>query len=756
MLETAAEASEMSVQTFQDPRPSTGGNPVLQLFVVTTLLLVLTMAAAGFVTLGISQSYLLPQLDAKARAVGDSVAAKVASALHYGIPFERFVRMDEYLGDVLKREADISYIAVTDNKGAVIYHAGLDAARLGRLLGGRIDDKGAADEDDAGDSGLIAWLSRESLQLVGPPPIQQAARLGNFLDTALPLGDAGQTLGSLHVGVSRVFYRNQIREQMADIGVVLLVALLIAFEILLSVVTTSLTGPLQMLWEALRSGSDGLLVRMPRAGDTREISRLAASIDAIIEDQRKSFQGLMEKAERVRAKHPERKVQALVTSIIGEVRAVVRPPDGDETLAPSASAFVSARICAFLFVFAEEMARPFLPVYIQQVAENSGMGGSDFVVGLPLSVFMFVVAVAMPSITGWSETLGRRYTFGIGAALSTAGMLGMALTGNFWILVACRGISGFGYAMTFIACQGQVLDFAGPANRARGMAVFVGGITAADIAGPAIGGIIAGRVGFIAALVAGATLALVSGIAGWRVLDGAANLPRGLSTRAPRFRDMLLVTRNFRLMLLLLFSAAPAKLLLSGVLFFLVPLIAHDLGSTQSEVGRIIMAYGVASLALSPLFANLADRWGGHGVAVGAGGMIAGAGMIPMLFDPTPNTLTIAVICLGVGQSLSIAPQFALALLIGEPQIAKYGQGPVVGLYRLVERLGGAAGPFVAAGLVSWLGHMEAMAALGIAAVASALVFSVALLVLGVADEPDNWEDSLVTPNYQPEGDVSK
>jgi predicted MFS family arabinose efflux permease len=727
-------------------RQTAAGNPVVELFIVTTLLLIVTMAAAGFLTLGIGQSYLLPELDAKARAVGDSVSDRVAAALHYGIPFDHFVRMDDYLAEVLKREPDISYLAVTDKTGAVIYHAGFDASRIGRLLSGADADAGMDDED----AGPIAWLSRESLAFVGTPPMtNQVSRVGSYLDTSLPLGEPNQRLGTLHVGVSRVFYRKQIRDQMADIGVVLLVALLIAFEILLSVVTTSLTGPLQMLWEALRAGSDGLLIHMPRAGNTLEIARLASSIGAIIEDLRTSFTHLMEKAERVRASHPERKAQAMVTSIVGEVKALVRPPDVEEKLAPAASAFVAARICAFLFVFAEEMARPFLPVYIQQVAEQSGMGSADLVVGLPLSVFMLVVAIAMPPMTGWSERLGRRNTFTIGAALATIGMLGMAVAGNYWILVACRGLSGLGYAMTFVACQGQVLDFAGPANRARGMAVFVGGITAADIAGPAIGGIVAGRLGFIAAIVAAATLALLAGIAGWRVLDGSTDTTVEQTGRGHRFRDMLLVARNLRLVLLLAFSAVPAKLLLGGVLFFLVPLIAHDLGSSQSEVGRILMAYGVACLVLSPLFANLADRFNGHAAAVGAGGMIAGAGMIPMLFEPTANTLTIAVICLGAGQALSIAPQFALALRICQPEIAKYGQGPVVGLYRLVERLGGAAGPFAAAALVSWFGHIDAMAVIGVAAVGCALLFSVLLLMLGTSDDPNNWAESDVAVSSQ-------
>jgi hypothetical protein len=48
------------------------------------------------------------------------------------------------------------------------------------------------------------------------------------------------------------------------------------------------------------------------------------------------------------------------------------------------------------------------------------------------------------------------------------------------------------------------------------------------------------------------------------------------------------------------------------------------------------------------------------------------------------------------------------------------------------------------------------MAALGIAAVASAVLFSVMLLVLGISDEPDNWEDSVVTPDARhPKTDVS-
>ena len=67
-------------------------------------------------------------------------------------------------------------------------------------------DGQTADED----VGVMGWLSRESLQFVGQP-VMQVERIGGYLDTVVPLTDSGTRVGTLHVGVSRTFYRNQIR-----------------------------------------------------------------------------------------------------------------------------------------------------------------------------------------------------------------------------------------------------------------------------------------------------------------------------------------------------------------------------------------------------------------------------------------------------------------------------------------------------------------------------------------------------------------
>jgi predicted MFS family arabinose efflux permease len=194
--------------------------------------------------------------------------------------------------------------------------------------------------------------------------------------------------------------------------------------------------------------------------------------------------------------------------------------------------------------------------------------------------------------------------------------------------------------------------------------------------------------------------------------------------------------RNPRFVTLLVFAAIPAKLLLTGFLFFLVPMVLTDLGASQAEIGRIVMAYGIPSLVLTPVFAAIVDRLKCHGFMVGLGGIIAGAGMLPVLFTADIGAVLVGVAGLGVGQAMSISPQIALVGQVCSDEIAQHGHMPVLGLFRLVERIGAALGSIIAAALVAALGSsVEAMAILGAISVVCAVIFSVTFLVLGVKPE---------------------
>ena len=498
------------------------GNPVIRLFAFVTLVLMLTMGVAGFYAFGVSQRYLLPELKLKALSVGNVVAEKVAVAEKYGIPFDSFVGMDDYLASILHSQADIAYLAITDARGAPVYRAGLDGDRLFAALG-HAAAAGSPSADDNEDRGWAFWLSRTSLELTGPSS-QRLETAGGYYDTAIPLNGEGQRTGVLHVGVSVGFYQNQIAEQVVDIGIALVVALLIAFEILLATTTINLTGPLEALIDSLRLSADGSLSR-PSRGSAHEIDQLAVRVGATVEAVQAALARTRSRLVELRARRPERDAQAALRAIENDLAAVIGSDENREGHADLAATFFVARICAFLFVLAEEIARPFLPVFIQRVAAEDGYAGGDMLISLPMSLFLLMVAVSMPVTSIWSERFGRRRTFVLGALLSTIGLVATALGPSYALLLVWRALSGIGYAMTFVACQGYVLDHSDSKQRARGIAVFVGGITAADICGPAVGGMLASRIGFAAVIGVGGGLAALAAVIGILALKNRPRRP---------------------------------------------------------------------------------------------------------------------------------------------------------------------------------------------------------------------------------------
>jgi MFS family permease len=70
-------------------------------------------------------------------------------------------------------------------------------------------------------------------------------------------------------------------------------------------------------------------------------------------------------------------------------------------------------------------------------------------------------------------------------------------------------------------------------------------------------------------------------------------------------------------------------------------------------------------------------------------------------------------VLVGVGLSLSISAQSALVSDHCEDAIARLGEGTVYGVYRLLERLGNAFGPLIAAVLVLKFGYQPSFIVIG-------------------------------------------
>lgn len=639
------------------------GSPVVQVLILTSLTLLLALLFVSWTTAETLRGTLLPELAHKGTAQSLQAGRNVQRALDLRIPLDALVGVDSLYEELRRDDDDLAFLAIVAADGRLLHAAGMAREKLAEVL---------AAPNDA-HAGLLA--------------AEQSRRAG-YLVSSLALRAAdGRDAGAIHLGLRESSLIRPVQDNFADLLIVLLVSLFIAFELMLLVVTVNVTLPLRTTLRVLGDVAERRfgLVHAESAWD--ELGRIARRLDAAVR--------------RAAGR------RGIVPSAIREPR------------------LVGVRLLAFLFVCAEELARPIMPAFFGQLTAATEGASSHFGAGGVMALHMAVVALAMPIGSMLYARIGRRRMYAAGALFASAGLLGTGLADSIGQLFWWRAVSGLGYALTFVACQGFVIESTAADNRARGSAMMVGGIMLADICGPAIGGILAAWIGHAATFMLGAALAALAAALVTILMDrhsDHADQPPRISLRA-----FALALRTPWLVIVLLFAAVPAKVVLGGLLYYLTPLALMDLGANEAQTGRIIMLYGLVALLTGPLFATLTDRFQRPVLSLAVGGLVTAVGVIPMAGADSYVGVALGVLALGLAQSLSIPALVAAVLTLTQRASAVHGQGPVMAALRLVERLGGAAGPLAAAALANYFGVARAMEFFGLYVLASTLLLLVLL-----------------------------
>jgi MFS family permease len=142
--------------------------------------------------------------------------------------------------------------------------------------------------------------------------------------------------------------------------------------------------------------------------------------------------------------------------------------------------------------------------------------------------------------------------------------------------------------------------------------------------------------------------------------------------------------------------------------------------------GRILMTYGAVMVVMAPLTAAIATTRERMHWLVGGGLEVSGIGGTLMLAGPGIGWVFAAVVLVGAGQALSISAQSALVAEHCPVEIGNMGDGVVYGVYRLLERLGNALGPLIAAALVLLVGYRDSFVVIGSAVILAGAVFLLA------------------------------
>jgi MFS family permease len=397
------------------------------------------------------------------------------------------------------------------------------------------------------------------------------------------------------------------------------------------------------------------------------------------------------------------------------VEPLERPDDGN---------LAKVRAPLFAFILAEELTRPFLPGYVKDLLVPVPGLSPEIVVGLPIVLFMLIVALGQPLMGNYAARVGNRRTMLTGALIAALGFAASAMAHNVLDLLLWRALCALGYGLVFVAAQAHVLEYSNGGNRARSFAVFIGAIMVATVCGPSIGGILADNIGERLTFGVSALLALGSMAAIQLMPAVKPGDAERASAKLPRLREFASLLVNRRFMTVTGLAAIPAKILLTGMCFYLVPLFLLSIGSTQAMAGRVLMTYGVVMVVVCPLAASLANTRARMEWLVAAGLMISGAGGLMLLGGTHVLWVFAAVLMVGLGQALSMAAQSALIREHCEQEVAALGEPAVYGVYRLLERMGNALGPIIAALLVVWVGYRSSFVVTGAAVLICGVLFT--------------------------------
>ncbi len=702
-------------------------NIYLRLASALMLVVVLALAAGAYFSHQAFERALVPEMAKKVASGGASARSLLLKALELHIPFSELYGVEQTFDELKGSIPEISYIAVSDPRGSVLYE------RLNAPAG-------AADYLKS--PPVLAALAQANR-------VPSAVRVGNQYVVSMPIMTSAQAVGMLHIGVGVDFVDKLVLDMLFDVLVILVVALFFSLELLSFMAGTKLELALKSLSDSIERGGAGDFTSDPVRRKDMPFGAVFQRLQAMRARVNSAYAALGVDIEQARKAPAHERPPGVAAAHAGLQLLATRYRFG---VAPAAARsegghLVKIRAPLFLFILAEELTRPFLPGYIKSLLVPVPGLSPEIVIGLPIMLFMLIVAICQPLLGTYAQRVGNRRAMLIGAVVAAAGFTASAFAFTVIDLLLWRGLCALGYAMVFVAAQAHVLEHASPTNRARSFALFVGAIMVATVCGPSIGGILADNIGERMTFGVSAALAVASMFV-MRLLPE----PRAADAAQPpvkllRLREIGTLLVNKRFMTVTGLAAMPAKILLTGVCFYLVPLYVLSIGSSQSVVGRILMIYAVAMVVLTPFTAALATSRARMQWLVSAGLVTSGLGALSLVFGQSVGWVFGAVGLIGVGQSLSIAAQSALVREHCDAEVLAMGEPAVYGVYRLLERCGNALGPVLAGALVVMFGYQTSFVAIGSFVAVCGIVFAVATSRAAHNTKPkptDSGHDSLL------------
>ena len=639
-----------------------------RLFFITTISMLAAATLSILATVVEFNYHLRPFLIAKTETVAHKVKNDIEYALSTGVPFSKLKGIDEFLNELTREHLEVRSLVVLPGPA-------------------ELKQKTVTEE-------FPTMVSRDAVQelrktisvLVGSS--EKVATINSNIQSE------GVVVGHVSADVNPDYIVAQMQSVFFDSFVILVAVALVALQVVVVLTSFNITEPLRRVEFALNQRARGNLGFYYGASSGGVPGGFIEQLNSLNDNLRL-------------------KCKALTANGVGSALSLAKKYRLNEKCEQREATIIDARIPLFIFCVAEELQKSFMPLFVAEHYQPSDFFDKSIMIGLPISSFMFVVLIATPFGARLVDTFGNRRLFLVGLIPAVLGYLCCYMASSANEIVFSRSLTAAGYAVITISAQSYIAEIFVKENRAQGMAIFVGVLMAATMCGTAIGGILADWIGYKSVFLVSILLASVAGVMGYLMLSKKVGLVQKQSNaNKVKTNSIGILFRNTRFVLIILFCAIPAKIVLTGFLYLFVPIYLASLDASQTEIGRVMMLYSLIIIPISPLASSFADKLNRNLSIVIVATVLSGITLLGLYQSASTASVLLVVAILGLVHSFLKAPLIIAAMEAAELS-ANITRTSALSLLRTFERLGSVAGPVLVAVMLVWMDFQTTAAILG-------------------------------------------
>ena len=326
-----------------------------------------------------------------------------------------------------------------------------------------------------------------------------------------------------------------------------------------------------------------------------------------------------------------------------------------------------------------------LPLYVLHLGESAAAAAA--IIGLR--------AVGMMTMDIPAGMLAARYGDKTVMLVAIAALVishtAFALSDEIWVLYVIAFFYGAGGSSFLLGRMSYMTDTLAPAARGRAIAMIAGSMRASALIGPAVGAILAQRMGYHVAFFVSAVLAASS----FFCVKHFAVPEQSKQDYVP-ISKVIDIGKRYVRVFATAGTGAVLFMLLRSARTVMVPLVGSSLGLDTESIGLIVSVSAAVDVAMFYPAGLIMDRFGRRATAVPSSILFTAALALLAAADDYWSLLGVAVF-LGFANGLSTG----IVMTLGTDLAPPTQRAGFLGIWRLLTDFGTSAGPMVVGAIVT-------------------------------------------------------